>query len=335
MYRSLRRYPRPLKPLNSDSVHRLLEEAADELARLDTLCRLTPHSVSRALWLAAVGTLAGSRAQGLRQLAVVAADPASAGAAAPDVVASDPDNATAGLEAAMLWSEYLAEEERRARGGAPLTYARLERAVGLGLVALPVARRTRHEALDAALHGTRAADRGAALLRALAMAAEVEDRALADAAGALMLCAAGRMDVVRLLPFTSIDAADTKRALAEWDRGNAEPWQGTALTATASTARACRSAVEASRREMEDEPSALDHLGRAAITARRALEVLRADLATTVGALAESIDVSIPAAGDALRRLEESGLVTELTGRRRGRVYGYTAALRAAGDVSR
>src|SRR5690606_5182580 len=82
--------------LNSDAVNRLLEEAADELARLDTLCRLTPDSVSRALWLAAAGTLAGSRSEGLRQLAVMAADPASAGAARPEVVDTDPDSATAG-----------------------------------------------------------------------------------------------------------------------------------------------------------------------------------------------------------------------------------------------
>lgn len=319
--------------MNSDSTSRLLEEAADELARLDTLCRLTPDSVSRALWLAAASTLADSRAEGMRQLAVRAADPASV-VAGPDVADTDPADVVAGPAAAVLWSEYLAEEERRARGGAPLSYARLERAVGLGLVALPVARRARHEALDAALHVTRAADRGAALIRALSIAAEVENRALANAAGALVLCASGRMDVVRLLPFTSVDDAATERALAAWDTGNAAPWREITLTATASTARACRSAVEACRREMEDEASALDPLGRAAITARSALEVLREELATTVGALAESIDVSVPAAGDALRRLEESGLVTELTGRRRGRVYGYTAALRAAGDAS-
>lgn len=307
--------------MNNDAVDRLLEEAADELARLDTLCRLTPNSVSRALWLAAVSTLAGSGAQGTRQLAVVAADPASA--------MPEPED-----ERAVVWSEYVAEEERRARGGAPLTYARLERAVGLGLVVRPIARHARQAELDAALHAVRATERGASLVRALAIAAEIKDGALANAAGALVLCAAGRMDVVRMLPFESINAADAERALAEWDAGSLEPWQEITLAAIAAAARDRRSAVEVCLRTIDAEASALDHLGRAAITARRTLEVLRAELATTVGALAASIGVSIPAAGDALRRLEQSGLVTELTGRRRGRVYAYTAALRAAGAAS-
>ncbi len=310
------------------SVNRLLEEAADEVARLDMLCRLAPTAASRALWLSAISALAGARGAGVRQLAAAAADPASAA----------PDSDAAGV---LRWEPFVVEEERRVRSGAPLTRARLQRAIALGLVQPPLTQDECEPSLDAALRGTHPAVdglpavRGSAYLRAVAVAAEVDDRALAALAAALVLCAEGRTDVIRFLPFDSVCQDDRASALASWRQGDAEPWQSTALAAAAAAARAHRLALEAFFHDVPaTEQQLLDQMGRAAISAGRALHALRDGLATTTRALAESLELSFPAAGDALERLEAAGLATEITGQQRGRVYAYTAALRLVDAAS-
>ena len=47
--------------------------------------------------------------------------------------------------------------------------------------------------------------------------------------------------------------------------------------------------------------------------------------------LSDDLELSRPAAADALERLVDAGLATEITGRRRDRVYAYDAALAIAG----
>jgi ribosomal protein S25 len=74
----------------------------------------------------------------------------------------------------------------------------------------------------------------------------------------------------------------------------------------------------------------LDALGRAAITARATVEVLRESFAITMPTLADRLEVSRPAAADALERLVALGVASEVTGRRRDRVYAYEAALSVA-----
>jgi DNA-binding MarR family transcriptional regulator len=75
-----------------------------------------------------------------------------------------------------------------------------------------------------------------------------------------------------------------------------------------------------------DEDEHLAQVGRAAVTGRRALAVLRDALATSVPDLSERLSLSRPAAGAALERLVELGLAEEVTGRARDRVFVYAAA---------
>lgn len=212
----------------------------------------------------------------------------------------------------------MAEEERRVRGGAPLTRGRLARA-GVPLHDVAADR------LDLALRGS--SPRGSALIRALDVAASIPDPSLGDAAAALILCAEGRTDYVRLLPFAGVPAVERTRVCQQWRDGDAAPWAALAFTALAEAARARRPAVERLLDAPAREAQLLEPIGRAAITARRALVLLRETFTTTVPLLSEQLAISRPAAGDALRRLAERGLVHEITARRRNRVYAYALAL--------
>jgi DNA-binding Lrp family transcriptional regulator len=74
-------------------------------------------------------------------------------------------------------------------------------------------------------------------------------------------------------------------------------------------------------------------LGRAAITARSALALLRRRFVTTIPALADDLGLSRPAANDAVERLVALGLAREVTGRARDRVFAYGAADTMAGAL--
>lgn len=291
-----------------DAIPRLLEDAADELARLDTTCAAAPAAASAALRIALVARLAGELggAGALGTLVALHADPAA-------------ESRTP--EPLLRWWRLLGDEERRARGGVPITAARVERLRGIGPDAplgpdLPM--------LETVLRDS--APRRAALDRAVDAAALIDDPALADAAAALVLCAAGRTDRLRLAPFGRIPPEERARAIAEWRAGDAEPWRRLALGALATSARELRLALERLQGGRDDEEARLVPLGRAAITARDVLEALRERLSGTMPALAEQLGISRPAAADALERLGAAGLVVEVTGRRRDRAYAYEAA---------
>ncbi len=66
-------------------------------------------------------------------------------------------------------------------------------------------------------------------------------------------------------------------------------------------------------------------LGRVASTALRVHEHLQQSPVTTVSTTSKETKLSYPAVAKAIRRLEELGLLKELTGRERDRVYQYTA----------
>lgn len=305
------------------------EEASDELARLDTVCRLAPSSSGLALRLRAIseaavlrvpegsdsdapeesagdsGVLARVR-DGVRVLVAALADPT-----AEDRVAAP----------LLRWAEIIDRAERLVRGGAPLTLARLTRlgeeiASARGsAVASPIS--VNAEAIDLALRDL--PPRRPALERAVHVAALIEDPAVAEVGAALVLCAAGRTDRVRLLPFVSAR------------RGGSGTWPVRALGALAASSRTKRLAVTELMDAREREEDRLDTLGRAAINARRGLAVLRESLACTMPSLSADLELSRPAAADALERLVDAGLATEITGRRRDRVYAYDAALAIAG----
>lgn len=291
---------------------RLIEEAADELGRLDAIAGHAPPAVAQALRLGVVAELGRLAAHGTSPV------PLHALAAADGDPLHDAD-----LPAVVLhWRDVVRSEERRVRSGAPLASQRF------AIVAPALSTYTERPRLEAIWRevGTERP----VLVRALDAAAWSPDAALGEAVAALALCAGGRADHVRLLPFADVPADDRQGALTAWRAGEAEPWERLGLEAVARRARGVRQRIEALLRGLTDEATRLDELGRAAITARRALETLRARFVTTMPALAESLECSRPAAADALDRLVAAGLAREVTGRARDRVYAWGAACTVA-----
>lgn len=292
-----------------DSIYRAVEEAADELGRLDTTCALAPECASLALW---TGTIAW----------FVELDPDALLAASPPLV------------------DRIADDERRVRGGAPLTAARIDAWGGTPPEArLPSADAALETAppdagpLGAALGQLLAGpgrDRPAILHAADIAAVFAADDRRGEIAAALALCAAGRTDRIRLVPFAGVAAEERRAATAAWQRGDRAPWHEIALAALVGRARAMRREVERLMDASEDEEERLAPLGRAAITARLARDHLRDAFTCTMPSLAESLGVSRPAAGDALARLVQLGLARECTGKRRDRLFAYEAAWRLA-----
>jgi hypothetical protein len=291
---------------------RLIEEAADELGRLDAIAGYAPPAVAQALRLGAIaqlGRLASDGASPVPLHALAAAD-------------GDPLH-DADLPAAVLhWRDLIRSEERRVRSGAPLASQRF------AIVAPALSTYTERPRLEAIWRevGTERP----VLARALDAAAWSPDPALGEAVAALALCAGGRADHVRLLPFADVPADERQVALASWRAGDAAPWERLGLAAVARRARGVRQRIESLIGGLADETVRLDGLGRAAITARRALDVLRVRFVTTMPALAESLECSRPAAADALDRLVAAGVAREVTGRARDRVYVWGAACTVA-----
>ncbi len=286
-----------------------LEAAADELARLDLLLLRLPPAAALASWLATVAAASNDTAS-FRPLVAAAADPIH-DALLPRAV--------------FELRGFASAEERRVRGGALLSLSRWT-ALAPGIATYP--ERPRLEAL----WQEAPADRPA-LLRAIGSAAclDSDDPAaarIADLSAALLLCAAGRTAHLRFLPFTRIDAALRSAATRAWREGAEEEWTRIALAEVARSARRARELVQGL--EGEGDATALASMGRAAISARRAMNQVRATLATTMPVLAEQLELSRPAASDALERLTSAGLLVEVTGRARDRVYAWAAAIAIA-----
>lgn len=301
----------------------LIEEAADEVGRLDEVCRAAAPSHGLVLLLVAVTELTDRTQATLSHLLASEADTLH--------------EATLPSRAAR-WRLALADEERRARGGAFLSASRLTDLV-------PTL--TNYVARDRLEEIWR--ERGRVrpvLLRALDSAAwfpessDVETpegespeggnaaaASAGDACAALLLCGGGRTDHLRFLPFATVRGDARARAIRSWREGEHDPWVQLALPAAAQRARQLRDAVRAVTESMTEEDERAAGMGRAGITAARALGALRRHAATSMPALAEELGVSRPAAAAALERLTDAGLAREVTGRARDRVYAYEAAL--------
>lgn len=304
---------------------RSLEEAADELGRLEATAVLAPQSFSVALQLAAVAELARLSADRANWADAVEA-PDGPNLDALIAAEGDPLHDTSLPSTALHWRDLLPSEERRVRSGATLSSQRF------AIIAPTLSTYTERPRLEAIWRETGLAR--PVLERALDAAAWSPDRALGEAGAALMLCAGGRADRARLLPFADVPTAQRVPAIADWRAGTTEPWTHVGLAAAARRSRAVRVAMDAALRALPDEDARLDPLGRAAINARRALAHLRAGLVTTMPLLAEEMSLSRPAASDALERLVEAGIAREVTGRARDRVFAYGAACAVASACS-
>ena len=74
-----------------------------------------------------------------------------------------------------------------------------------------------------------------------------------------------------------------------------------------------------------------DEFGRGRGSARQLVELLRGQPATTVALAASTLDLTAPTAGAAVDRLLGAGLLREITGRGRDRVFVYAPAVAIAG----
>lgn len=280
----------------------MLEEAADELGRLDALAQLAPAAYAHATRAAVIARLEGSPS-GLTALVAASVDPVHAATLASSL---------------EHWAQVVDDQVRRVRSGVPLSASQLAReADSAGAAAdLP--------ALEGALRSS--GERRPVLVRGVSAAAALGEGPVSELAPALLLCATGHLDRPWLLPFADAEQGARREALAEWVAGDPDPLLDTLLSACSTTARVRRVALRRLLQAAPSEEESLAALGRAAITARRALAVLRDGLASTMPALAERLECSRPAAGDALARLVELGLAQEITGRDRDRVFVHAAA---------
>lgn len=310
---------------------RLLEEAADELGRLEAVTGFAPSGVSVALRLISIAQLVSLASTERSAESIFAALAAAEGDPLHDADLPSP---------ALHWRALAESEERRVLGGAPLTSQRF------AIVAPTLSTYTDRSSLEAIWRETGLSR--PVLIRALDAAAWSPSPALGEASAALMLCAGGRADRVRLLPFADAAPAaisDTTRAalsdakprdrtlsntrdsaIAAWRAGDLSPWTQMGLASAARRARAARVASERLLSALGEEEARLDPLGRAAINARRALATLRQRFVIAMPSLAEVLELSRPAASDALERLVAAGLAREVTGRARDRVYAWDAA---------
>lgn len=206
-------------------------------------------------------------------------------------------------------------EERRAMSGAPLTVARVLAHEEWGAGATQLHLTSLEEALRPG------GQPRPVLMRAVAASAACGQGVLAELIPALLLCSTGLTNQLRLLPFAGADPGLRAQALIAWQGGDEEEFGALLLDECAQGARDRRMAMRRALVALRDDADKLAPLGRGGITARRALAVLRDDLATSMPRLSDLLGCSRPAAGDALERLVEVGLAVEITGRQRDRVY--------------
>ena len=109
--------------------------------------------------------------------------------------------------------------------------------------------------------------------------------------------------------------------------GRWEAWLEFFLTGVRDVARQAHEAARTIEAMFVEDAEKLSGLGRAAPTARQIFSVLQTQPLVTIGTAAERAGVSFPAATNGLENLRKQGIVSEVTGRARGRVFAYTRYL--------
>ena len=103
-----------------------------------------------------------------------------------------------------------------------------------------------------------------------------------------------------------------------------------AMHAVADEARHVRRRVAAYREDCANAAACCHDLGRGSASALALLELLAGTPAVTVSTVASALGVTAPTAGAAVDRLMERGLVREITGRGRDRVFVYAPTIALA-----
>ena len=111
------------------------------------------------------------------------------------------------------------------------------------------------------------------------------------------------------------------------EQGRWETWLEFFLTGVRDVARQAHEAARMIEAIFREDGTEVGGLGRAAPTAQRVLTVLQTHPLVTIATAAKRAGVSFPAATGALLNLERLGIVSEVTGKSRGRLFAYTRYL--------
>lgn len=148
----------------------------------------------------------------------------------------------------------------------------------------------------------------------------------------LILCEAGvlREPILYLSLFLKSHRDDYYRLLQEVRQaGTWETWMEFFLTGVAETAEQAVATARELIAMFEVDRQKIVGIGRAAPSALRVHELMQAHPIVTIPTVSSRLGVSFTTARGALEKLVGVGVVRETTGRRRGRIYAYTAYLAA------
>lgn len=114
--------------------------------------------------------------------------------------------------------------------------------------------------------------------------------------------------------------------------GDWEAWIDFFLEGVELTANAAVDTAHRLLKLFDDDATRLQSLGRGAASAGHALDALRRRPLATIGEIGERIGATFPTASKALEALEGLGVVREITGKARSRVYAYQGYLDILGE---
>ncbi len=144
----------------------------------------------------------------------------------------------------------------------------------------------------------------------------------------LILVEAGvlRDPILYLSLFLKSHRDDYYRLLQEVRQVGAwEVWMEFFLTGVAETAEQASETAREPLAMFEEHRHRITKLGRSTPSALRVHEFMQARPVVAIQTVAEGLNISFPTASGALKRLVELGIVREMTGKRRGRLYVYSA----------
>lgn len=111
------------------------------------------------------------------------------------------------------------------------------------------------------------------------------------------------------------------------DHGRWEVWLEFFLIGVKEVAEQANAAAKRISSIFEADAQKISTLKRAAMMARKVHEVMRQRPIVTISLITELCDTTVPTATNALGNLEKLGVVLEVTGKERGRIYAYTEYL--------
>lgn len=109
--------------------------------------------------------------------------------------------------------------------------------------------------------------------------------------------------------------------------GNWEAWIAFFADAVRETAQSAVDAAQQLAALFQSDRERIETLGRAASSALRVHEQLQSRPITTIAFLSKATAISVPTITKSVNRLEQLGIIKEMSGRRRNRVYAYSAYL--------